>query len=86
MNISSTTTKLDILVEAMGHINFSSQMNLDRKGITDKVFIDDKEQQNWRIYSLPFDSDYIYNLRSIFDPKKIKEGLFFRAVVTLTET
>lgn len=40
----------------------------------------------WSIYSLPFTEDYIYNLRSIFDPKKIKEGLFFRAVITLTDT
>lgn len=41
MNISSTTSKLDILVEAMGHINFSKEMNLDRKGITDHVYLDD---------------------------------------------
>lgn len=30
MNLTSTTSQLDILVEAMGHLNFSPQMNFDR--------------------------------------------------------
>lgn len=84
-NIDGSTTKLDILVESMGHINFSLEMNNDRKGITSKVTVDDVEILNWNHYSIPLDTNYIKNLRSIYDPKKIKEGLFFRSVLTLTE-
>lgn len=84
-DIDGSTTQLDILVESMGHINFSLEMNNDRKGITSKVTVDDVEILNWNHYSIPLDTNYIKNLRSIYDPKKIKEGLFFRTVINLTE-
>jgi hypothetical protein len=45
---------LDILVEAMGHINFAQYM-IDRKGITDRVTLDGMTLMNWETYNLPLD-------------------------------
>ena len=44
--------ELDILVEAMGHINFAQYM-IDRKGITDRVTLDGMTLMNWETYNLP---------------------------------
>lgn len=43
---------LDILVEAMGHINFAQYM-IDRKGITDRVTLDGMTLMNWETYNFP---------------------------------
>jgi beta-galactosidase len=40
---------LDILVEAMGHINFAQYM-IDRKGITDRVTLDGMTLMGWETY------------------------------------
>jgi hypothetical protein len=45
---------LDILVEAMGHINFAQYM-IDRKGITDRVTLDGMTLMNWETFNLPLD-------------------------------
>ncbi len=45
---------LDILMEAMGHINFAQYM-IDRKGITDRVTLDGMTLMNWETYNLPLD-------------------------------
>jgi beta-galactosidase len=47
---------LDILIENMGRINYGKYMLQNEKGITEKVFLDDKELFNWKMYSLPFKS------------------------------
>ena len=44
---------LDILVENMGRINFGPRLVSDRKGITEKVTLDNEELHGWEIYSLP---------------------------------
>ena len=61
---ASTTEnpQLDILVEGMGHINFAEYM-IDRKGITDRVSLNGMTLMNWEIFSLPFDEDYMKNLK-----------------------
>jgi hypothetical protein len=41
---------LDILVEALGHINFAQYM-IDRKGITDRVTLDGMTLMNWETYT-----------------------------------
>ena len=45
---------LDILVENMGRVNYGPDM-LDRKGITDRVSLDDLVLMNWEILPLPMD-------------------------------
>lgn len=50
--------KLDILVEAMGHINFA-QFMIDRKGITDRVTLNGMTLMNWDIISMPMDEAFV---------------------------
>lgn len=49
---------LDILVEAMGRINFGPRM-IDRKGITDRVELDGLTLMNWSVYPLPLDNGFL---------------------------
>lgn len=52
---------LEILVEAMGHINFAQYL-IDRKGITDRVTLDGMTLMNWETYNLPLDDAYVKGL------------------------
>ncbi|HET6254961.1 MAG TPA: beta-galactosidase [Puia sp.] len=56
---------LDILVEAMGHINFAQYM-IDRKGITDRVTLDGMTLMNWETYKLPMDEGFVKGLKGAF--------------------
>jgi beta-galactosidase len=67
---------LEILVEAMGRINFAEYM-IDRKGITDRVTLNGMTLMNWQVYNLPMDKKFIYNLRSSGKTHN-KPGIFFR--------
>ena len=55
-------TQLDILVEAMGRVNFDKSIH-DRKGITEKVELvsgnQAKELKNWAVYNFPVDYSFI---------------------------
>ncbi|MCM1612910.1 beta-galactosidase [Phocaeicola massiliensis] len=57
-------TCLDILVEAMGRVNFGKSIH-DRKGITEKVelFKDNQttELQNWQVYNFPVTHEFAQN-------------------------
>lgn len=67
---------LDILVEGMGRINFA-QFMIDRKGITDRVTLNGMTLMNWKVYNLPMDEKFIYNLRS--SGKSLnRPGVFFK--------
>jgi beta-galactosidase len=75
---------LEILVEAMGRINFSQDI-IDRKGITDRVTLDGMTLMNWKVYNLPMDKKYIYDLRS--SGKNLnKPGIFFRCNFFIQKT
>jgi len=75
---------LEIFVEAMGRINFAEYM-IDRKGITDRVTLNGMTLMNWKVFNLPMDDKYIYDLRSSArNPGK--KGIFFRANFFLTGT
>ena len=54
--------RLDILVEAMGRVNFDKSIH-DRKGITEKVELvsgnQAKELKNWTVYNFPVDYSFI---------------------------
>lgn len=52
--VASKNPVLDILVEAMGRINFAQQM-IDRKGITERVTLNGMTLMNWDVYNLPMD-------------------------------
>ncbi len=44
---------LEIMVEAMGHVNFGGGMEDDRKGIVGKIRFNGKELKNWTIATKP---------------------------------
>ncbi|NMC38479.1 MAG: beta-galactosidase [Bacteroidales bacterium] len=68
---------LEILAEGMGRINFAEHL-IDRKGITERVTLNGMTLMNWKVFNLPMDDKYIYNLRSSArNPGK--RGIFFQA-------
>ncbi|HEX2975378.1 MAG TPA: beta-galactosidase family protein [Bacteroidales bacterium] len=77
------TPVLEIFVEGMGRINFAQYL-IDRKGITDRVTLNGMTLMNWKVYSLPMDNKFIYNLRS--SGRTInKPGIFFKGNFMLTK-
>ena len=76
--------ELEILVEAMGHINFAQYM-IDRKGITDRVTLNGMTLMNWEIYSLPMDEKFIASLKqtNVSDSAK---GKFYKGNFILNKT
>lgn len=74
---------LEILVEGMGRINYGQNM-IDKKGITEKVTLGGSDLINWKVYNLPMDWKFIYNLRST--SKNLKQpGLFFKGNFSLLQ-
>jgi beta-galactosidase GanA len=73
---------LEILVEAMGHINFGKNL-IDRKGITDSVTLNGTTLVNWQSYNLPMDKKFIWDLRSSGKSLK-KPGVFFKGNFVLS--
>jgi beta-galactosidase len=67
---------LEILVEGMGRINFAQNL-IDRKGITDRVTLNGMTLMNWKVYNLPMDDKFIYNLRSS-SRNPGKKGILFK--------
>lgn len=59
-------TQLDILVEAMGRVNFGTSIH-DHKGITEKVELIRQDKQvelkNWVVYNFPVDYSFIRKLK-----------------------
>ena len=68
-------TRLDILVEAMGRVNFDQAIH-DRKGITRSVSLltdaGARELTGWQVYSFPTDASFA--ARKHFRPGKAVEG------------
>lgn len=71
---------IEILAEAMGRIDPTAK--IDKKGITDSVTLNGVRLKNWKIYNLPVDDKYVYNLRS--SRTLNKPGIFFRGNFMLT--
>ncbi len=53
VDLTAPNTRLDILVENSGRINFSLKLRGERKGITKQVTLDGKPVTGWHIYPLP---------------------------------
>jgi beta-galactosidase len=70
---------LDILVENLGRINFGTYLLKNKKGITEKVILDDKELKGWQLFSLPFDAIQSLSLKNSKlypDAPILKKGTF----------
>jgi hypothetical protein len=75
---------LDILVEAMGRINYGPRL-LDRKGITERVTLNNMTLMGWDVHPLPMDEDYLRLLRYARRPAE-RPGNFFRGRFDLRAT
>jgi beta-galactosidase len=53
LNVTSQNTRLDILVENTGRVNFGHQFPHERAGITHRVLFANTELTGWQIYPLP---------------------------------
>lgn len=78
-------TRLDILVEAMGRVDFDVAIH-DRKGITNKVELltetDKKELKNWEVYSFPVDYDFAES-KKYAEGEKLDAPAYYRATFEL---
>lgn len=74
--------ELEILVEGMGHINFSQEL-IDRKGITDRVTLNGMTLMNWEVYRLPMDSAFMRRLKGREPSQPRRPGIFFRGIFHL---
>jgi beta-galactosidase len=72
---------LDILVEAMGRINYGPRI-IDRKGITKRVQLGYMTLMNWKVYNIPMDSSWVQNM-SFKNDKADRAGTFFKAHFSL---
>jgi beta-galactosidase len=79
--------QLDILVEAMGRVNFGKTI-IDRKGITQKVeLISDagtQDLKNWDVYNFPVDYGISQGLK--FTRKAVNGPAWYKASFTLDKT
>ncbi len=75
---------LEILVEAMGRINYG-QFMIDRKGITERVTLNGMTLMNWEVFQLPMDWKFVYDLRSSGRVMN-KPGVFYKGNFSLIET
>ena len=82
-------TALDILVEAMGRVNFDKSIH-DRKGITEDVSLvlkDGKEEslKNWEVYSFPV--DYAFAQSMNYQPAGAQTmPAYYKANFTINKT
>jgi beta-galactosidase len=53
VDLNAASTRLDILVENTGRVNFTTVIRGERKGITNTVTLAGKPLTDWQIYSLP---------------------------------
>ena len=80
-------TRRDILVEAMGRVNFDVAIH-DRKGITDKVELltetDKRELKNWEVYSFPVAHDFAESKKYV-EGEKLDAPAYYRATFELDQ-
>jgi len=80
--------QLDILVEAMGHVNFGNEIH-DRKGIQGKVQLVEGTKQTdlsgeWSIYPLKLDEPLLSSLKWKSDPAGSPGPKFWRGTFNVT--
>ena len=75
---------LDILVDAMGRINFGDRL-IDRKGITDRVTLSGITLMNWDVFSLPMDDRFLAKL-TYAAGDSVRGPAFFRGSFDLKAT
>ncbi|WP_210487787.1 beta-galactosidase [Rufibacter aurantiacus] len=79
--------QLDILIEATGRVNYGKAI-IDRKGITEKVELNDgrknTELKNWLVYNFPV--DYKFQKKAKFRKGTAEGPAWYRGTFELNET
>jgi hypothetical protein len=75
---------LEVLVEGMGHINFSIAMESDRKGLFGMMKLGDAELKNWHVSPLPLQAEAVTRASKLTTPSA-RSGSQFRGRFTLAE-
>ena len=75
-------TTLDILVEAMGRVNFGAGIH-DRKGLYAPVKLGDTELTGWQIFNLPLDDKMLAHLKFSEAKTNSNSPAFWRATVNI---
>ena len=78
LDLPAGEVTLDILVENLGRINYGAYLNDNRKGITEKVTLDQKELNGWKMYSLPFNdmSGFTFKVAGHAKGPVVRRGTF----------
>jgi beta-galactosidase len=82
LEIAQGRTRLDILVENTGRINFTKALRGERKGITKSATFNGKEVTGWQVFILPMGD--ISNLR--FQAQQDTGPAFYRGTFDLSQT
>ncbi len=82
-------TTLDILVEAMGRMNFGKGI-YDWKGITEKVELTSsggtKNLKNWQVYNIPVDYSFASDKKFKKEPNTAKHPAYYKGTFTVKKT
>jgi beta-galactosidase len=74
---------LEILVEAMGHINFGEFL-LDRKGITERAVLNGMTLMNWEVFGFPLQERWVASLPARAGTSE-RPGGFFKGSFNLDQ-
>ena len=74
--------KLEVLVEGMGHINFKTPMESDRKGLIGTPKLDGVSLKGWSVHPMPLNAADIVAVKPVATPDA-RPGSHFRATVTI---
>jgi hypothetical protein len=74
---------LEVLVEAMGHINFGEFM-IDRKGITERATLAGMTLMNWEVFGFPLDEKWVTAVPAR-QAQASRPGGFFRGSFQLSD-
>lgn len=76
---------LELVVEAMGHINFHAGMESDRKGVYGRVLLDGAELGGWSLAAKPLTEESVVKARPAVAPDE-RPGGHFRGTFRLETT
>lgn len=84
--VTANNSQLDILIEAMGRVNFDEAIH-DRKGITEKVELVNKKGakklKNWEVFNLPVDYSFVKDKKFIANKSPLNVPAYYKATFNL---
>jgi len=81
VDLKKSNTRLDILVENSGRVNFGPEIRGERKGITRQVTLAGKAITDWEIFPLPLEDP----ARLPFGARACKGACFYRGTLMVNE-